>query len=94
MSIGQAATIAGLSGFAASIVCSTERQAPSAIYIATDSMTHIYVQTYCGIKAGWRNIGGRRTRKDAARFCALLSRVKDTHSHRVAEVPVTFVLGE
>ena len=57
-------------------------------------MTHTYVQTFHGAENGWRNVGGRRTAKDAARFCALLSRIKDTHIHKVAEVPVRFVLGD
>ena len=57
-------------------------------------MSHIYVQTFYGASNGWRNVGGRRTAKDAARFCALLGRIRNDRLNKVAEVPVTFVLGE
>ena len=57
-------------------------------------MSHIYVQTFYGAANGWRNVGGRRTAKDAARFCALLGRIRNDRLNKVAEVPVAFVLGE
>ena len=57
-------------------------------------MTHTYVQTFYGAANGWRNVGGRRTAKDAARFCALLGRIRNDRLNKVAEVPVAFVLGE
>jgi len=57
-------------------------------------MNHIYVRTFYGAENGWRNVGGRRTAKDAARFCALVNRIRNDRLNRVAEVPVTFVLGE
>ena len=57
-------------------------------------MSYIYVQTFYGASNGWRNVGGRRTAaKDAARFCALLGRIRNDRLNKVAEVPVTFVLG-
>ncbi len=57
-------------------------------------MTHTYVQTFYGAENGWRNVGGRRTARDAARFCALLGRIRNDRLNKVAEVPVRFVLGE
>ena len=57
-------------------------------------MTNIYVQTFYGAENGWRNVGGRRTARDAARFCALLGRIRNDRLNKVAEVPVRFVLGE
>ena len=57
-------------------------------------MNHIYVRTFYGAENGWRNVGGRRTAKDAARFCALLGRIRNDRLNKVAEVPVRFVLGE
>ena len=57
-------------------------------------MIHIYVRTFYGAENGWRNVGGRRTSKDAARFCALLGRIRNDRLNKVAEVPVRFVLGE
>ena len=66
----------------------------SAIYLDPLIMPHIYVQTFYGASNGWRNVGGRRTAKDAARFCALLGRIRNDRLNKVAQVPVTFVLGE
>ena len=57
-------------------------------------MTHTYVQTFYGAENGWRNVGGRRTARDAARFCALVGRIRNDRLNKVAEVPVRFVLGE
>ena len=57
-------------------------------------MTHIFVQTFYGAENGWRNVGGRRTSKDAARFCALVGRIRNDRLNKDAEVPVRFVLGE
>ena len=56
--------------------------------------TFTYVSTFYGAENGWRNVGGRRTRKDADRFCALLNRVRNDRLNKVREIPVTFVLGE
>jgi hypothetical protein len=52
-------------------------------------MNHIYVRTFYGAENG-----GRRSAKDAARFCALLGRIRNDRLNKVAEVPVRFVLGE
>ena len=57
-------------------------------------MNYIYVRTFYGAANGWRNVGGRRTAEDAARFCALLGRIRNDRLNKVAEVPVTFALGE
>ena len=62
---------------------------PRPLIFKTFPMTHLY-----GAENGWRNVGSRRTPKDAARFCSLLNRVRNDRINKVAEVPVRFVLGE
>ena len=57
-------------------------------------MTHIFVRTFYGAENGWRNVGGRRSAKDAARFCALVNRIRNDRINKVVSVPVTFTLGE
>lgn len=57
-------------------------------------MTNIYVRTFYGAENGWRNVGGRRTAKDAARFCTLVNRIRNDRINKVISVPVTFTLGE
>lgn len=77
------------------ILVLTERQrADRLLTLFFVLMTHTFVQTFYGAENGWRNVGGRRTAKDAARFCALLGRIRNDRLNKVAEVPVTFVLGE
>ena len=57
-------------------------------------MTNIYVRTFYGAENGWRNVGGRRSAKDAARFCALVNRIRNDRVNKVVNVPVVFALGE
>ena len=57
-------------------------------------MAHIFVRTFYGAENGWRNVGGRRSAKDAARFCALVNRIRNDRISKIVNVPVTFSLGE
>ena len=57
-------------------------------------MTHTFVRTFYGAENGWRNVGGRRSAKDAARFCALVNRIRNDRINKIVNVPVTFTLGE
>ena len=63
-------------------------------FINYGSMSHLYVQTYCGTQDGWQPVGGSRTASDAERFCALLNRIRSNRISKVQAVPVRFVLGE
>ena len=57
--------------------------------------THTYVSVLYDIQKGWQNVGGRRTPKDAERFCRLLNAVRPDHRQAIVrQVPVRFVLGE
>ena len=57
-------------------------------------MTHIFVRTFYGAENGWRNVGGRRSAKDAARFCALVNRIRNDRVNKIVNVPAVFTLGE
>ena len=58
-------------------------------------MSHLYVQTLYDIKKGWQNVGGRRTARDAERFCRILNAVRPDHRRAIVrQLPVRYVLGE
>ena len=57
-------------------------------------MNHIYVRTFYGAENGWRNVGGRRSVKDAARLCALVNRIRNDRINKIVNLPVVFTLAE